>query len=89
MLDSPDIPVKKGLSCPVCRHQGMDNVCVKTKEPNNTTPTMKTSEVFSYTPIEEDSAGINDLNLSPLILCGNLGLPNCSFGNSSILVLHT
>lgn len=61
MLDSLDIPLQKGLSCPVCRHQGMDNFCVKTKEPNNTTPTTKTSVVFSYTPIEEDSAGINDL----------------------------
>ena len=65
MLDSPNIPLQKGLSCPVYRHRGIDNFCVKTKEPNNTTPTMKTAEVLSYTSIEEDSAGINDLIMHP------------------------
>lgn len=49
VLDSLDIPLQKGLSCPVCRHQGMDNFCVKTKEPNNTTPiTLKTCRIHYF-----------------------------------------
>ena len=70
------------------QHQGIDNFCAKRKEPNNTTSALKTSEVLSYTLIDEDSAGMNylitrntvwEFRFSKLHFCLN----------SLILVLHT